>query len=111
MRERERERERERDILESHKHKIQLHSADVYIVLSNVHKNSICHDKKIFRWLYSYPVIWRLFVVSIRAGGTVDAVIPDVIITIFAHTMSTFVEPNTFITRVVWNKVNKNPKT
>lgn len=55
----------------------------------------------------SYPIIWRPFEVGIWTRGTVDAVVPDVIVPVFADVVSTVVEPRTLVAGVVRNEVNQ----
>lgn len=59
----------------------------------------------------SYPIIWRHFEVGIWTRGTVDAVVPDVIVPVFADAVSTVVEPRTLVAGVVRNEVNQNTQT
>lgn len=59
----------------------------------------------------SYPIIWRHLKVGIWTRGTVDAVVPDVIVPVLADAMSTVVEPRTLVAGVVRNEVNQNTQT
>lgn len=59
----------------------------------------------------SYPIIWRHFEVGIWTRGTIDAVVPNVIVPVFADAVSTVVEPRTLVAGVVRNEVNQNTQT